>query len=53
MPSLDIRAGATLVLAGLIASGETVIRDAEILDRGYEDIAGRLAAVGADITLVE
>lgn len=49
MPSLDIRAGATLVLAGLVARGETVINDAEILDRGYEDLASRLAAVGADI----
>lgn len=49
MPSLDIRAGATLVLAGLVASGETVIHDVEILDRGYEDLAGRLASLGADI----
>lgn len=49
MPSLDIRAGATLVLAGLVASGETVIHDAEILDRGYEDLAERLAALGADV----
>lgn len=49
MPSLDIRAGATLVLAGLVASGETIIHDVEILDRGYEDLAPRLASLGADI----
>lgn len=53
VPSLDIRSGATLVLAGLVASGETMIRDAEILDRGYEDLAGRLSVLGADIKRIE
>lgn len=53
MPSLDIRAGATLVLAGLVAEGETVIHQVEILDRGYERFAERLAALGADIRRVE
>lgn len=53
MPSLDIRSGATLVLAGLIAGGETIIHDAEILDRGYEDLAPRLASLGADIVRVD
>lgn len=48
--SLDLRAGATLVLAGMIAEGETIIHDAEIIDRGYEDVDGRLRALGADIT---
>lgn len=47
--SLDLRAGATMVLAGLAAEGETTIHDAEILDRGYEDLDGRLVALGADI----
>jgi UDP-N-acetylglucosamine 1-carboxyvinyltransferase len=47
--SLDLRAGATLVIAGLIANGETLIHGAEIVDRGYEDLHGRLKAVGADI----
>ncbi len=51
--SLDLRAGATLVVAGLIARGETVIHGAEIVDRGYEDLHGRLAAVGADIVRAE
>ena len=47
---LDLRAGATLVVAGLVAQGETIIHGAEIVDRGYEDFDKRLAAVGADIT---
>ncbi len=46
---LDLRAGATLVIAGLIAQGETVLHGAEIIDRGYENLDGRLRAVGADI----
>lgn len=49
---LDLRAGATLVIAGLAAQGETVLHDADILDRGYEDIDTRLQAVGADIERV-
>lgn len=51
--SLDLRAGATLIIAGLIASGETVLHDAEIIDRGYESIDKRLRAIGADISRVE
>ncbi|MBI4122430.1 MAG: UDP-N-acetylglucosamine 1-carboxyvinyltransferase [Parcubacteria group bacterium] len=51
--SLDLRAGATLIIAGLVASGETVLHDAEIIDRGYEAIDERLRAIGADITRVE
>ncbi len=47
--SLDLRAGATLVIAGLIAEGETIIHDAEVIDRGYEDIEGRLQKIGATI----
>ena len=46
---LDLRAGATLVIAGLIARGETVLHGAEIIDRGYEDLDERLRALGADI----
>lgn len=45
----DIRAGAALVVAGLRAEGETTIADPDHLDRGYEDLVGRLRAVGADI----
>lgn len=45
----DLRAGATLVIAALIASGETVIFGIEHLDRGYEDFANRLQALGAQV----
>ncbi|HTX62897.1 MAG TPA: UDP-N-acetylglucosamine 1-carboxyvinyltransferase [Acidimicrobiales bacterium] len=45
----DIRAGAALVLAGLVADGETVVTDAQHVDRGYEDLAGALAALGARV----
>jgi UDP-N-acetylglucosamine 1-carboxyvinyltransferase len=49
----DIRAGAALVVAGLRADGETVVHDAEHIDRGYEDLPGALAALGADVSRVE
>lgn len=45
----DIRAGAALVVAGLIAAGETVISEIHHVDRGYDDLVGRLASLGADI----
>ena len=45
----DIRAGAALAVAGLAAEGETVVADADHIDRGYEDFVGKLTAVGADI----
>ncbi|MGI6558470.1 MAG: UDP-N-acetylglucosamine 1-carboxyvinyltransferase [Limnochordia bacterium] len=45
----DLRAGAALVLAGLAAEGETVVEDVGHIDRGYEGIEGKLAAVGAQI----
>jgi len=45
----DIRAGAALVMAGLVAEGETVVSGAHHIDRGYEDMAGKLAAIGADV----
>jgi len=47
--SLDLRAGATLLIAALIAQGESVIQDAELIDRGYEKLDERLRALGADI----
>ncbi|MEK7648314.1 MAG: UDP-N-acetylglucosamine 1-carboxyvinyltransferase [Patescibacteria group bacterium] len=51
--SFDLRAGAAMIIAGLIASGETIIYDAEIIDRGYECIEERLSQVGADIQRIE
>ena len=47
--ALDVRAGAALVLAGLVADGETVVSDAHHVDRGYEDLAGKLAHLGAKV----
>lgn len=51
--SLDLRAGATLIIAGLMAEGETIINDAEIIDRGYEKIEERLVNLGAEIKRTE
>jgi UDP-N-acetylglucosamine 1-carboxyvinyltransferase len=45
----DIRAGAAMVVAGLAADGVTTISGVEHIDRGYDDLVGRLAAVGAGI----
>ena len=42
----DLRAGAALVLAGLVAEGETVVTEAVHVDRGYEDFAGKLTGLG-------
>jgi UDP-N-acetylglucosamine 1-carboxyvinyltransferase len=49
----DLRGGAALVLAGLVAEGETVVGDTYHIERGYEDLVGKLAAVGAAIEWVE
>lgn len=48
--AFDVRAGAALVLAGLVAEGETVISDAHHVDRGYEDLEGKLASLGARVS---
>ncbi len=50
--SFDLRAGATLIIAGLIAAGETLISDIEVVDRGYERLDQRLRTVGARVTRV-
>ena len=49
----DLRAGASLVLAGLIASGTTTISEINHILRGYEDIVNKLNNVGAKISLSE
>jgi UDP-N-acetylglucosamine 1-carboxyvinyltransferase len=51
--SHDIRAGAAMVVAGLAAEGETTISGVHHIDRGYDDLVGRLRAVGADIDRVD
>jgi len=45
----DLRASASLVLAGLVAKGETIIDRVYHIDRGYEKIEAKLRNVGADI----
>jgi UDP-N-acetylglucosamine 1-carboxyvinyltransferase len=50
--AFDVRAGAALVLAGLVADGETVISDAHHIDRGYEDLDGKLRTLGAKVVRV-
>ena len=49
----DIRAGAALAVAALGADGETVIADAEHIDRGYDHFVEKLSAIGADIERVD
>ena len=47
--SLDVRAGAAVVLAALCANGQTVVDDVYHLDRGYDSLATKLGGLGADI----
>ena len=49
----DLRASASLVIAGLIAQGETVIDRIYHLDRGYENIEGKLSSLGAQIRRIQ
>jgi UDP-N-acetylglucosamine 1-carboxyvinyltransferase len=50
--STDLRAGAALVVAGLVAEGSTVVAEPRHIDRGYADFAGRLRSLGADVERV-
>jgi UDP-N-acetylglucosamine 1-carboxyvinyltransferase len=50
--STDLRAGAALVLAGLVAEGTTVVTEPRHIDRGYADFARRLRSLGADVKRV-
>lgn len=45
----DLRAGAALIVAGVMAQGTTYISNTKYIDRGYEDIVNKLKSVGADI----
>ena len=49
----DLRAGAAMVIAGLIAKGTTTVNEIEHILRGYENIVEKLTGVGADITIKE
>jgi UDP-N-acetylglucosamine 1-carboxyvinyltransferase len=48
----DLRAGATLAIAALVAAGESIINNAQILERGYEDFEKKIASLGGDIKKV-
>ena len=48
--STDLRAGAALVLAGIVAEGETRVHKINHIDRGYEDYVGKLRSLGADVS---
>ncbi|BAK44226.1 UDP-N-acetylglucosamine 1-carboxyvinyltransferase [Eggerthella sp. YY7918] len=47
--STDLRAGAAIVLAGIVAEGETRVHTIGHIDRGYEDYVGKLVSLGADV----
>lgn len=49
----DLRAGAALILVGLVAEGKTVIRDIYHIDRGYEDIEEKFRGLGANVYRIE
>jgi len=49
----DLRASASLVVAGLVSEGETIVRRVYHLDRGYEAIEKKLAGAGADVTRIQ
>lgn len=49
----DLRAGAALVIAGLAATGTTYLGNVQYIERGYENIVGKLRALGADIEVTE
>ena len=53
MTSPDIRAGISLLIAALSAKGTSTIHNIEQIDRGYENIEGRLKAIGAKITRIQ
>lgn len=50
--STDLRAGAALIIAGIVAEGETEVYNLEHIDRGYEDIEAKFRALGANINRV-
>jgi UDP-N-acetylglucosamine 1-carboxyvinyltransferase len=49
MSSPDIRAGVSLLIAALSAQGESIISNIDQIDRGYQNIDGRLKKLGAEI----
>lgn len=50
--AVDLRAGAAMIIAGLMAEGVTEVEDIHYIDRGYEDVVEKFTALGADIKRV-
>jgi UDP-N-acetylglucosamine 1-carboxyvinyltransferase len=50
--AMDLRGGVAMIIAGLIANGETEVEDIHLIERGYDDIVGKLQRIGADIRKV-
>ena len=48
----DLRAGAAMIIAGLVADGETIVEDIQYIDRGYEDVVEKFSSLGASIRRV-
>lgn len=53
MEACDLRAGAAMIIAGLAAQGTSEVSNVKHIERGYEDIIGKLSGIGADIRAVE
>jgi UDP-N-acetylglucosamine 1-carboxyvinyltransferase len=51
--AVDLRAGAAMIIAGLVADGVTEIEDIRHIERGYENVVDKFRALGADMELVE
>ena len=49
----DLRAGAAMIIAGLVADGITTVENINYIDRGYEDVVAKFSALGADIKRVK
>lgn len=49
----DLRAGAAMIIAGMVAQGTTTVENIQYIDRGYEDVVAKFSSLGADITRVE
>lgn len=45
----DLRAGAAMIIAGMVAKGETIVEDVQYIDRGYEDVVEKFSQLGANI----
>lgn len=49
----DLRAGAAMIIAGMVAQGTTIVENIQYVDRGYEDVVAKFASIGANIKRVE